>query len=496
MGVVWQAHDMRLDRTVAVKQMLMQPGLGEAEREAATARAMREGRIAARLQHPHAISVYDVALDDIDDLVTGGRAVPWLIMEYLPSRSLAAVLAERGTLPPRDVARIGRQIAAALAAAHRAGIVHRDVKPGNVLIGEDGIVKITDFGISRASWEAAVTRTGVVAGTPAYFAPEVARGEPRDPAADVFSLGSTLYAAVEGEPPFGLDDNTLALLRTVAEGRVRPPQQAGPLSALLMRMLRADPAQRPTMPDAVVALGAVAHGGSRARPARRFPPTATAVDLPAIPAHGGSALPIPAQEIPPRTPTMQQAPQPDPPRNRRPGQRMILLGAAVGLVILLGVVAFAAQRAPDEQQAADPGTPPTSTGLAPAPSAPAPPGPAELEQAVRTYYGLLPDDTTTAWAFLGPFERARAGGFAEYVRFWRGIDRVRIRGPITVRDNTVLVSLQFDPKGRGRTLERYQLVMGTAADGRVLIDASALLSSSAVRGGDRNGPDEQDNGGG
>ncbi|MGH4025489.1 MAG: serine/threonine-protein kinase, partial [Pseudonocardiaceae bacterium] len=162
MGVVWRAHDIRLDRTVAVKQLLMQPGLGKAETEAATARAMREGRIAARLQHPHAISVYDVALDGIDDSVSVGQAVPWLVMEYLPSRSLAAVLAERGTLPPREVAKIGRQIAAALAAAHRAGIVHSDVKPGNVLLGVDGIVKITDFGISRASWEAAVTRTGVV----------------------------------------------------------------------------------------------------------------------------------------------------------------------------------------------------------------------------------------------------------------------------------------------------------------------------------------------
>ncbi|MGH3930904.1 MAG: serine/threonine-protein kinase, partial [Pseudonocardiaceae bacterium] len=129
MGVVWRAHDKRLDRTVAVKQLLMQPGLSEAETQAATARAMREGRIAARLQHPNAISVYDVALDDIDDSGTGSQPVPWLIMEYLPSRSLAAVLSERGTLPPLEVARIGRQVAAALAAAHRAGIVHRDVKP-------------------------------------------------------------------------------------------------------------------------------------------------------------------------------------------------------------------------------------------------------------------------------------------------------------------------------------------------------------------------------
>ncbi|MGH3979746.1 MAG: serine/threonine-protein kinase, partial [Pseudonocardiaceae bacterium] len=254
MGVVWRGHDERLDRAVAVKQLLLPAGQTAKEAEESRARAMREGRIAARLQHPHAISVFDVALGADD-------GQPWLVMEYLPSRSLATVLTEQGALPPREVARIGRQVADALAAAHSAGIVHRDVKPGNVLLGEDGTVKITDFGISRASWDVTVTRTGVLAGTPAYFAPEVARGEHPSPASDVFSLGSTLYTAVEGTPPFGLDENTLALLRSVAEGNVRPPQQAGPLSELLMQLLRAEPGQRPLMTQARESLGAVAAGG-------------------------------------------------------------------------------------------------------------------------------------------------------------------------------------------------------------------------------------------
>ncbi|MGH3883147.1 MAG: serine/threonine-protein kinase, partial [Pseudonocardiaceae bacterium] len=292
MGVVWRAHDLRLDRTVALKELLTQPGLAAAEEETAKARAMREGRIAARLQHPHAICVYDVALDTGS---TGDRVVPWLVMEYLPSRSLATVLAEQGTLPPHEAARVGRQVAAALAAAHGAGIVHRDVKPGNILLGRNGIVKITDFGISRATWDATVTRTGILAGTPAYFAPEVARGELPGPAGDVFSLGSTLYTAVEGEPPFGLDENTLALLRTVAEGRVRSPQRAGPLATVLMQLLADDPMQRLSMPDAVTALrsieeattaGPVAPGPvaspstapPRRRPAAPTPATPTAVD--------------------------------------------------------------------------------------------------------------------------------------------------------------------------------------------------------------------------
>ena len=244
MGVVWRAHDELLHRTVAVKQLVLGPGLSREAADEGRARAMREGRIAARLQHPHAINVFDVALGP--DLEGGQDAQPWLVMEYLPSRSLADVLAE-GPLPAREVARIGRQVADALAAAHREGIVHRDVKPGNVLIGANGTVKITDFGIARATWDETVTRTGVLTGTPAYFAPEVARGEAPDPASDVFSLGSTLYAAVEGVPPFGHDENTLALLRSIADGDVRPPLHPGPLSKLLMQMLRYDPEQRPVM---------------------------------------------------------------------------------------------------------------------------------------------------------------------------------------------------------------------------------------------------------
>lgn len=492
MGVIWRAHDKRLDRIVAVKQLLMQPGLGAAETQAATARAMREGRIAARLQHPNAISVYDVALDHIDDSCTWGQAVPWLIMEYLPSRSLAAVLSERGTLPPQEVAGIGRQIAAALAVAHRVGIVHRDVKPGNVLIGADGIVKITDFGISWASWEAAVTRTGVVAGTPAYFAPEVARGEPRNPAADVFSLGSTLYAAVEGEPPFGLDDNTLALLRTVAEGQVRPPQQAGRLSALLMKMLRNDPAQRPSMSGVVLALGAIARGGSRTRPVRRTAshPTPTAVDLPAIPAQevrprtaaapraALRASPAPANPVPQAPPLDGAARGP----TRR--KRVVLIGILACVVVLLGVAAVALEGGRGRQAADPPGSP---VATAPAPTRPAP---AELEQTVRTYYGLLPGDIATAWEFLGAPERAKSGDFAGYAKFWSGVDRVRIRGPAAVASGTVQVNLQFELKNRQRSFERYRLTMSTAADGRILIESAARIGTfipSAADVGDATG---------
>ncbi|RDI35207.1 protein kinase domain-containing protein [Lentzea flaviverrucosa] len=248
MGVVWQAYDEQLHRVVAAKELLALDGLDDARVDRAKARAMREARLAARLEHPNAIRVYDVVEEEDR---------PWLIMEYLPSRSLAAVIAEQGTLPPREVARIGCYTAAALAAAHRHGIQHRDVKPGNVLIG-DQEVKITDFGISRATDDdGTATATGTV-GTPAFFSPEVARGEDAGLPSDVFSLGATLYNAVEGGPPFGTADNNLVMLHRVAGGSIMPPANAGPLlSPVLFRLLATDPARRPTMQEAVHLLAAV-----------------------------------------------------------------------------------------------------------------------------------------------------------------------------------------------------------------------------------------------
>jgi eukaryotic-like serine/threonine-protein kinase len=477
MGVVWRAHDVRLDRTVALKELLMQPGLAEAEAETARARAMREGRIAARLQHPHAISVYDVALDG-GSTDTGDRVVPWLVMEYLPSRSLATVLAEQGTLPPHEAARVGRQVAAALAAAHKAGIVHRDVKPGNILLGRNGTVKITDFGISRASWDATVTRTGVLAGTPAYFPPEVARGELPGPAGDVFSLGSTLYAAVEGEPPFGLDENTLALLRTVAEGRVRPPQQAGPLSAVLMQLLADDPLRRPSMSDAAAALGAVESLAAAA------PNTPGAIP----PRQPRTATPTPAPTAlnltsgwPPEA-AGRDVPAPNRTLRRRPA---VLLAAAGCLVLLVAVLTVTWVSDGRNQPAVATSAAPPAPGANGAPSAPASPAQpqsAQLEQAVRTYYDLLPEDTDAAWQYLGAAERAKARGFAGYDQFWSQIDQISIRG-LTVTGDTVLVNLQFEPENRRPTFERYRLIMGPAPDGRVLIESAFRLGTFTLAGG-------------
>lgn len=263
MGVVWHARDEHLYRSVAIKQLRLPRELSDTEIVQAHHRAMREARITARLQHPHAIAVYDVADHDHQ---------PFLIMEYLPSQSLATVLSRHGVLAPQTVARIGSQISSALAAAHQAAIVHRDIKPGNVLVTDDGTAKITDFGVSHAVGELTVTATGVVLGTPAYLSPEVALGNRADFASDVFSLGATLYTALEGTPPFGLDDNAIALLHQVASGQITPPRQSGPLTALLLDLLQPNPEQRPTMQHTHHRLAVLA--AELANP-RHSPPTPT-----------------------------------------------------------------------------------------------------------------------------------------------------------------------------------------------------------------------------
>ena len=255
MGTVWLARDELLGREVAVKQVLSPPGVAAAEADQQRQRALREGRIAARLSHPHAISVYDVALES---------GQPWLVMEYLPSRSLAAVLMEDGVLRVDQVAQIGAQVADALAATHAAGIVHRDVKPANILIGQggrvEGLVKITDFGISHASGDVTLTQTGQITGTPAYLAPEVAQGREMTEASDVFSLGATLYTCIEGQPPFGMEDNALGMLHRVAGGKITPPRRAGSLTEPLLRMLSAEPSDRPNMQEVRDELAKLAAG--------------------------------------------------------------------------------------------------------------------------------------------------------------------------------------------------------------------------------------------
>ena len=326
MGVVWEARDELLERPVAVKELRPQPGIPDDEAELAKNRAMREARITARLHHPHAVPVFDVIEHD-------GR--PCLIMQFVPSRPLSELIREKGVLPVADAARIGGQIASALAAAHKLGIVHRDVKPGNILITEDGSAMISDFGISHALGDATLTSTGLVHGTPAYLAPEVARGAESGFASDVFSLGSTLYAAVEGQPPFGTDSNSIALLHKVASGQFLPPQHADALTPLIVDMLAADPGARPDMKKVTRRLTVIeresektailptsVQGAATPEPPDPGPVAAAVVSAPAEPAAGDEATVAaepPRRFSPPKPRGPSRSLLPQSPRSSRPG---------------------------------------------------------------------------------------------------------------------------------------------------------------------------------
>ncbi len=245
-GSAWEAFDELLPRKVAVKQFLPQPRVALEDADVAQRRLVHEAWMTAGLHHPHVVSLYDVVEHD------GGTC---LIMQYVPSRSLNALLQDRGVLPKAAVLRIGAEVAAGLAAAHEVGIVHRDVTPANVLITEDGAATLTGFGFPHAG-DALSTAAGTVAGTSAYCAPEVARGDEPSSAADVFSLGATLYAALEGSPPFGTDPDLNAVLGRVASGRITPPRRSGGLTPLLTKMLAVAPGDRPAMAEVASSLAA------------------------------------------------------------------------------------------------------------------------------------------------------------------------------------------------------------------------------------------------
>ena len=267
MGRVWRAGDELLGRDVAIKEVLLPPGLSEAEKDSLCQRMLREARSAARLSHPAVATVHDVA----EDL---GR--PWIVMELVQGRSLDHVIAEDGPLPPGAVAQIGRQLLAALAAAHAAGVLHRDVKPGNVLLTRDGRAVLTDFGIATIADDPSLTETGMVAGTPAFCAPERIRGELATPAADLWSLGATLYAAVEGRGPYEHHGGATATIAAIVTDDPRPPAAAGPLAAPITAFLSRDPAARPSVAAATRMLENAAAGQaetpSRRNPRRRSPP--------------------------------------------------------------------------------------------------------------------------------------------------------------------------------------------------------------------------------
>ncbi|MER6417450.1 serine/threonine-protein kinase [Streptomyces sp. NPDC001137] len=262
MGRVWRAHDEVLHRAVAIKELTAALYVSESERERLLARTRAEARAAARINHSAVVTVHDVLEHD-------GR--PWIVMELVEGYSLADAVKERGRIEPAESARIGLWVLRALRAAHAAGVLHRDVKPGNVLIGHDGRVLLTDFGIAQIEGDTTITRTGEVVGSVDYLAPERVRGHDPGPASDLWALGATLYTAVEGRSPFRRT-SPLSTMQAVVEENAADPQHAGPLGPVLSALLHKDPAARPSAAEAEQMLAEAAEGW-RSNAAQAYVPT-------------------------------------------------------------------------------------------------------------------------------------------------------------------------------------------------------------------------------
>ncbi|MFI6736725.1 serine/threonine-protein kinase [Nonomuraea sp. NPDC050451] len=300
MGTVWRAHDELLDRDVAVKEVRLPNVLDEELRAELCARTEREGRATAMVAHPSVITVFDVVTEDDR---------PWIVMELLRAKSLEQLIQEQGPLHPRRAAEIGRQILGALRAVHAKGILHRDVKPSNVLVTEDRAV-LTDFGLAALEGDVSITQAGIVLGSAGYIAPERVLGSKASPAGDLWSLGATLYTAVEGRGLHGRR-TAAAALAALTSGEPIPMTKAGPLAPVLDALLRIDPATRLDSVRASLMLARVAAGGSAEEPLApgkpvRSGPTINPPSFTRRPAHRGLhradvtttalSVPVPRQE--------------------------------------------------------------------------------------------------------------------------------------------------------------------------------------------------------
>ena len=454
MGTVWLCRDEMLQRLVAVKQV----GVVAGESADDTRRAMREARTAAALNHRNAVSIYDVVEHD---------GAPWLVMEYFPSHTLSELLAD-GPLPVRRVAAIGAQVAAALAGAHEAGIVHRDVKPGNILVGYDDVAKISDFGIARLTHDDQLTQTGLVIGTPAYFAPEVARGGTPGPASDAWALGASLYAAVEGHPPHPRQANAVATLAVIVSEPVRRPVRAGVLTDVIGHLMEPDPTARWSMARAEQALRALAVDA----------PTPTAP----VPTTAASPEPRASAAV----------------STRR--SRLLPLALGVAVLLLLGIVAVvlitatgrdgrtganepgpsrsgSTSSAPESRSPSpDAGspTPDGSTSPAPATGAATPTAPTAAAApqggpvgTIETYFATVPGDLDAGWALLAPAMQARVGRDS-FDGFWATISDVSVSDVRAVSGTTVTAEVAYTRTDGTPSVERQTFQLQRQGDGYLI----------------------------
>jgi tRNA A-37 threonylcarbamoyl transferase component Bud32 len=369
-GTVWRAEDQRLGRQVAVKEVLLPRTAPAAEQLVLRERTLREARAASRLHHPGVVTVYDVVEAD-------GR--PWIVMQLVEARTLSDLVRDQGALSPEATARVGLAVLEALDAAHRSGVVHRDVKPSNIMVAADGRVTLTDFGIAQAHGDPSLTSTGLLVGSPRYVSPERVEGRPAGPAADLWGLGATLFFAVEGRSAYEAPD-AISTLLGISRGERAAYVRAGALAPVLDGLLEPDPARRSDVPTAARGLRGVLPADERddtdeiplaPRPLPT-PPVATAAPVRALPPPVRAPRPAPA----PRTPAAAPARDPQPVavrRRRLPRAALAATGLAVAAAAAVVAVATQtgqpAQPTPSagQQGAGGPavagGLPPTAAGL-------------------------------------------------------------------------------------------------------------------------------------
>jgi serine/threonine protein kinase len=339
-ATVWRAHDVQLGRQVAVKEIRVSPAADERERESARARFRRETRVAARLSHAGAVRIFDAF--DVDECL-------YLVMELVDAPDLHTLVREQGPLAPPVAARIGAALADVLAHAHGNGLVHRDVKPANVLVPDRGAVKLADFGIASLAGDPRITTTGLVVGSPGYMAPEQARGERVGAEADVWALGATLYYAVEGCGPFERE-GAVATLTAIVTDPPRPTRRAGPLAEPLFSMLQKDASRRPSVAALRERLSTVSDA----------PSSGATVELVAAPTMSVKSAAVPTGELPTARPR----------RRPRRGARVATAVVGIGLAATV-VVAALSSRWGDTA-----GLSPTTTGPATTAAVTVPPAPA------------------------------------------------------------------------------------------------------------------------
>ncbi|MGZ5390033.1 MAG: serine/threonine-protein kinase [Aeromicrobium sp.] len=463
-GSMWLGRDTVLNRTVAMKQIGMVSGGSAPD----LVRAEREAHLAARVNHPNVVAVFDL----VDD---GHRQ--WLIMEYVDGPSLASLIAARGALEPEDLAPVVEQVASALAAAHEHGIVHRDVKPSNILLTKDGIAKLSDFGVARAHADVAPTQTGLLTGSPAYLSPEVATGGTATAASDVWSLGASLFHALAGHPPYEVSDNLLDAMYRI--GHDEPPrlEEGGLLAPLVEAMMQRDPDARPSLAEIERAVAEITATSQDFADDGAEPTVDLELATREFPTVSNNAEPTPTSVFgPPATsfdsPTRVRASASARRESayRRGSRRNLWLVAGVAAAII-AIVAFAVVVGGTQPPIDEPRAEPNSSQSTPS-SADGDPTAKELEGFAADYLMTASNDPDEGFTLLTPAYQQESGGLQGYKDFWAGVSDLDVQ---TVRGDpealTVSYTYSYDFKGDRHT-EDVTLQLEESADSYLISGAT------------------------